>query len=63
MFSVTQDVQDEGGWRVEVLLAGFSTENEAWKAGHDWLMEKDLPYVALDIRQNGDVVGMVSWEP
>ena len=65
MFSVTQDVRDEeqGTWRVKVLLAGFVSENEAWNAGHSWLMEKNLPHVALDIRQDGEVIGLVSWEP
>lgn len=63
-WSVTRDVDDpRGGLRTEVLFDGLSSENEAWNAGHDWLMENDRPHEALDIRKNGKVVGTVSWEP
>lgn len=66
VFSVTRDIEGKERFdpkRTEVIFDGLSSENEAWKAGHDWLMEQDMPYVALDIRKNGAVVGMVSWEP
>lgn len=66
VWSVTREAkgQERGdGFRTEVLFDGLLSEKEAWNAGHDWLMENDRPYEALDIRKNGEVVGAVSWEP
>jgi len=62
VFSVTRDIKEKE-WGTEVLFDGLSSENEAWNAGHDWLMERDMPHVALDIRKDGVVIGLVSWEP
>lgn len=62
-FSVTQDVHGGDTIVAKVLLDNLDTENEAWEAGHTWLMENDRPHEALDIRKDGIVVGAVSWEP
>ena len=66
MFSVTRDIRGaERGdpSRREVLFDGLDSETRAWEAGHTWLMEHNLPFVCLDIREDGAYVGMVSWEP
>jgi hypothetical protein len=65
VFSVTRYVDVERGepQKTEVIFDGLWSEKEAYEAGLYWLMNKDWPYVALDIRKDGEVIDMVSWEP
>lgn len=66
MFSVTRDIRgaERGDPSTrEVLFDNLESEHRAWEAAHTWLMEHNLPFVGLDIREDGRYIDMVSWEP
>jgi hypothetical protein len=63
MYSVTMEVELNGSISTKVIIGSLLSNNEAWEAGHTWLMENNRPYECLDIRLNGEVVDYVSWEP
>lgn len=65
VWSVTRDILGDRGdsVRTEVIFDNLWSEKDAWETGLNWLKDRGWDYTALDLRKNGVVVDMISWEP